>query len=174
MKQVIFLFVLSVYLISCSGSKELHHGLLNFSIDTAGYYSNPYIAKYRNSPGFTPPELALAYIEKFRRHTYRGWRKGRLKVTWTLFDQATLNSIVCDPQTDSVAFYLAAFPEGAKVPKEYKKTPFVLMQAKSRPSPNLPKSSTYFFLAPRQLPSDICPPPKTGCKVLFVEPSALH
>lgn len=166
MKQVAFLIIFSTILLSCSSSKQsLNNTIPDYFKDTAAYYSNPYVAKYRNSPGFIPPDVARAYINEFRRHTFQWPRRKKLKIAWTKLDQTSLKNIICDPDTDSVAFYLAAFPISANIPPEYKKIPFVIMQTKNKTT--VGKKSNPIFIGPNPQESDICPPPKTGCKVQF-------
>lgn len=131
------------------------------------YFSDSYVMKYKNSPGFLSPDQAQVFLDAFRKHKNKAFGKKQLKNAWSLFDQVTFKDIVNDEQTDSVIFYLAAYPTKTPRGKEYKKRPFVIMQTKKKPTPsstvNTSAQTIFIFL----VPPDICPPPKTGCKVYF-------
>lgn len=165
MKQTILLLIVSAFLCSCCSTKEMP----SVSADTT-YLSDPYVAKYKNIQGFTPPADALQYIQEFKNHQYRTFvTKKALKNSWSIFDQDAIKALLADDNTDSVFFYLAAFPKTCAISKKLRKKPFVMLQARKK-SPvsgkgkgSAPKSGISVYL----VPVDICPPPKTGCRVIY-------
>jgi hypothetical protein len=168
MKKVIFLMgMVSFYCISCTSSKK------NISqVSVKEYYKdNSYADKYKNFPHLLTGDEAKTYINAFKYHTYKGWRKKKLNNAWSTFDRHTLDSLVKDQQTDSIFFFLAAFPRHDKsVLEDSTRHPFIILEA-------IPKSSIsstgkgdsesssnsvqpLFFS-----PVILCPPPDRGCRI---------
>lgn len=155
--------VSAFYFISCTSSKE------NISTtSTQDYYKdNSYAQPYINNPQLISGDSAIVYINHFKKHIYRGWRKNKLLNAWSTFDRTTLDSLVNDRNTDSVYFFLAAYLKNDK-DKDQRKHPFVIMEAIPKPSskangkgstvPETTLSKSLFFM-----PVKMCPPPNTGC-----------
>ncbi len=168
MKKVIFLMgIIGFYCISCTSSKESLGG-----VTVQQYYNgNTYAQKYLNNPHLLTGNDAMAYIKSFKKHKYRIFGKKTLDNPWSTFDRDMLDSIGNDPETDSIFFFLAAFPKKNKsVAKEKRGDPFVILEA-------IPKSSTYekgkgsaespYYTAKSAFfsPVGLCPPPNTGCRM---------
>ena len=168
MKKVIFLAaIVGVYCVSCSSSKKSLG-----QVTVQDYYNgNSYAQKYLNDPHLISGDDAKIYIKAFKKHKYKGLFKGKhLDNAWSTFDRNTLDSLVNDPGTDSVFFFLAAFPKKDKsVPNDSIRHPFVIMEGVpkipmsamgkgSRESASLQVQPVFFS------PIKLCPPPNTGCR----------
>jgi hypothetical protein len=168
MKKVIFLMaIVGVYCVSCTSSKKSLG-----TVTVQDYYNgNTYAQKYLSDPHLLTGNDAMVYINSFKKHKYKTFGKKTLDNPWSTFDRNTLDSLVNDPETDSIFFFLAAFPKKDKsVPKDSIRHPFIIMEA----VPKIPTSamgkgsaessssalSSLFFM-----PVQLCPPPNTGCRI---------
>ena len=168
MKKVIFLTgIITIFFISCTSSKK------NISAtSTQDYYKdNHYAQNYMDAPGLVSGDVALDYIHAFKKHKYRGFGKGKLNNPWSTFDRKTLNQLIDDGETDSIYFFLAAFPKNDKsVLKDSTRHPFIILEAIPKtPATETGKGSSNFSAATSKpvflLPVKICPPPNTGCSI---------
>jgi len=169
MKKVIFLMgIVGFYCISCTGSKE------NLGqVTKEDYYAgNSYAQKYLSDPHLISGDDAKIYIKAFKKHKYKGLFKGHhLDTAWSTFTRYTLDSLASDPETDSIFFFLAAFPKKDKsVPDSQRRHPFIIMET----VPKIPMSAmgkgsaessastlrSLFFT-----PVKLCPPPNNGCRI---------
>ncbi|MEO5907969.1 MAG: hypothetical protein ABIR50_04095 [Ginsengibacter sp.] len=165
MKKVIFLMaVITVYFISCRSSKQSMT-----STTDADYYNDPFVQKYKGNPDFLPPDSAIKYINNFKKHAYRGWRKNKLAIAWSYFNPDLLKNLTKDADVNSIYFLFAAYP-GKGIDQDHKRHPFIIMEAiptvlkevggKGGANPVMSTSNAVFFMA-----STICPPPNTGCRI---------
>lgn len=143
------------YFLSCTSSKE------NFSSTSAHDYTNNCYADSFLKYNPIPPTKAVAYINEFKKHKYKGLRRNRLLNAWSAFDVNALKDLVKNENTDSVFCYLAAYLKNER-DKNKRRNPFVIIEVKPKPSfvcqHKRIASSLYF------LPIKICPPPNTGCR----------
>ena len=167
MKKVIFLMgIVGFYCISCSSSKK------NMSTESIQdyYKDNPYAEKYLKDPHLLTRNEAMVYINSFKKHKYKTFGKKKLDNPWSTFDRNMLDQIVNDPKTDSIFFFLAAFPKKDKsVPDSQRRLPFIIMEA----VPKIPmsamgkgsvESSSYLVQSVFFSPIKLCPPPNNGCR----------
>lgn len=168
MKKVIFLMsIVGLYCISCtSTTKNLGQ------VTVQDYYNgNTYAQKYlSDSPHLLTGTDARIYINAFKHHKYKISGKRKLDNAWSTFDRNILDSLVNDTETDSVFFFLAAFPKKDKsVPDSMKKHPFIIMEAIPKiPMSAMGKGSSESTSVQAQpiffSPIKLCPPPNTGCR----------
>lgn len=159
--------VTAFYFISCTSSKK---NISETSVEEY-YNDNPYAQKHIYAPGLVTPDVAFDYIHAFKKHKYRVFGKGKLDNPWSTFDQHALDSLINDPETDSIFFFLAAFPKKDKsVPKDSTRHPFVVLEAIPKPSETETGKGSSNFSATLSkplyiVPVQICPPPNTGCRM---------
>ena len=168
MKKVIFLMGIGTILfMSCTSSKK------NISATSIqNYYKdNHYAQNYMDAPGLVSGDVALGYIHAFKKHKYKTFGKGKLNNPWSTFDRTTLDKLINDGETDSIFFFLAAYPKkGPGIEKENRRHPFVVLQAIPKPpATETGKGSSNFSAGLSKpvylVPIKICPPPNTGCSM---------
>jgi hypothetical protein len=168
MKKVIFFTgIVTLFSVSCTSSKK------NISATSKQdyYKDNHYAEKYMDAPGLISRDVALHYINAFQKHKYKGFGEKKLENAWSTFDRATLDRLIKDPETDSIFFFLAAYPKKDKtVEKEKRRHPFVILEAvpevpKSEKGKGSANSSATLSTPVYLLPVQICPPPNAGCRV---------
>jgi hypothetical protein len=166
MKKVCLVFAaISVYLISCSSSKDAV--CLKEDKD---YFKDPFVNQYKNDSNFILPSQACRFIHEFKKHKYKVFGKNKLTNTWSYFNPRLVDSLASDKRTDSVIFLMAAFPKNKSIINEKRGHPFVIMEIVQKPTmtadgkggSNLSVTSnpSLFFTA-----TTICPPPNTGCRI---------
>jgi hypothetical protein len=164
-KAIFFMVIVTTGFISCTTTN------LSTTSKEDYYQGNPYAQPYINDSSLISGPQAEIYIHSFKKHKYRDFHKKKLNVAWSTFDTAYLH-LACDSsRTDSVYFFLAAYPKrDTTVHREKKRHPFIIMQVIPKPGNSetvkgganslLPISNSLYFL-----PRNICPPPNNGCSI---------
>jgi hypothetical protein len=135
---------------------------------TGAYFNSP--DNYLHDSSYIPDSIAIAMIELFPRHKFRGWRHKKLTDINVSFDPHLLQSVSNNPDVTRIKYFPAANTKRGK----YYKYPTVLMQViLNVPDSNVDKSngSASEELRPPALvtqyysPVYICPPPTNDCKI---------
>ena len=165
MKKVSFLTAaIAIYFISCNNSIKISGKYGN------DYYQNSFVNKYKNMSNFIGPDTAIAYIHEFKKHKFKILGKGHLTNSWSYFNMKNLDSIVSDPQVDTIYFYLAAYTKNKSIPDSLRRHPFVMLEAVQKADAisfakggyeSANAGTTSIFL----IPKPICPPPNMNCRV---------
>ena len=126
--------------------------------------------KYKDMSNFIGPDTAIAYVQEFKKHKFKFFGKGHLTNSWSFFNMKDLNSLVSDPQIDTIYFYLAAYTKDKNIPKKDRRHPFVILEAVPKVGAitfgkggyeTTSAATKSIFLVPRP----ICPPPNMDCRV---------
>ena len=109
--------------------------------------------------------IPILMIGTFPKHKYRGLRKKRLDSAWTQFGVQTLRDILGNTNVDSFKIFLAVDinPENATTFR----LPTVVIQIKLKEIATPISKGSSSILAQYQYlsGSQLCPPPKSSCRV---------
>jgi hypothetical protein len=165
-KVIGFVAIITICFISCTTTKS-NTG----KISAEEYYkNNPYAEPYLPNSHFISEDEAMVLIHAFKKHKYKVFHKKYLNNPWSTFERSVLNELITDPKTDSIFLFLAAYPKNDhSIDKEKRGHPFVILKAIPKQDPPLSGNGgsdflSYLSQAIYLLPSNICPPPDSGCK----------